>query len=151
MTARPATGALRRVRDALRHELAALAQRVGGVGAPGDGGQRQRMRGLAADLDACLRPHLEWEERTVHPIVDKFACDGPAAFSACMRYEHVIIHRWMAELSRRAESSDAAAFARRADNLLGLVEAHFELEEQVLFPILDRSLHPESLAAPASR
>jgi hypothetical protein len=30
------------------------------------------------------------------------------------------------------------AFTRRTDNLLGLLEAHFEEEEHVLLPILER-------------
>ncbi len=145
MTARAATEALRGVRAGIREALAEIAQRVGAVAASAAAAPTASMRAIAADLDACLRPHLEWEERTVHPVVDKFACEGPAAFSASMRYEHEIIHRWMAELSRRAGERDAVAFARRADNLLGLVLAHFELEEEVLFPILDRTFHPESL------
>jgi hemerythrin-like domain-containing protein len=98
------------------------------------------MRAIVSELDACLRPHLSWEERTIHPIVDRFACEGPTAFSATMRYEHEIIDRWSADLARRAEESDFVAFARNADRLLGVVLAHFELEEQVLFPILDRAV-----------
>jgi hypothetical protein len=39
-----------------------------------------------------------------------------------------------------ADAADAVAFSRRADNLLGVVLAHVELEEEVLFPILDRAL-----------
>ncbi|HEX8907827.1 MAG TPA: hemerythrin domain-containing protein, partial [Anaeromyxobacteraceae bacterium] len=96
---------------------------------------------VVAELEAALRPHLEWEESTIHPIVDKFACEGPAAFSTSMRYEHVIIYRWLGELGRQAQDSAAVvAFSRRADNLLGVVLAHFELEEEVLFPILDRAM-----------
>jgi iron-sulfur cluster repair protein YtfE (RIC family) len=141
--AKVATSALRQVRARLRLALGAIADRVGRVAAApeGSGGAR---REIAGDIDETLRPHLEWEERAIHPIVDKFACEGPAAFSASMRYEHEIIHRWLAEIARLAEGDDARAFARRVDNLLGLVLAHFELEEQVLFPILDRAMSPDA-------
>lgn len=139
-----ATTALRQVRARLRLTLGAIADRVGRVAAAPEasGGAR---REIAGDLDEALRPHLEWEERAIHPIVDKFACEGPAAFSASMRYEHDIIHRWLADVARLAEGDDARAFARRVDNLLGLVLAHFELEEQVLFPVLDRAMGRETI------
>ncbi len=135
------TAPLRQARDRLRRSLAAIADRVGALAALPVEERAAAMRELGADLDALLRPHLEWEERTVHPVVDKFACEGPAAFSASMRYEHEIIFRAMGELRAMADDgATAVAFSRRADNLLGVVLAHFELEEHVLFPILDRSL-----------
>ncbi len=100
---------------------------------------------VVAEFDERLRPHLDLEERTIHPVVDKFACEGPATFSASMRYEHTIIYRWLAELGQQAgEASAAVAFLRRFDNLLGVVFAHFELEEEVLFPVLDRTMSASS-------
>ena len=53
--------------------------------------------------------------------------------------------RWIGELGAMAKSpsADAQAFTRRADNLLGLVRAHFESEEDVLLPVLDRTMTPE--------
>ena len=134
----------------MRERLAGISDRIGALSASPPGERRAAMRAVVADLDACLRPHLEWEERTVHPIVDKFACEGPASFSSSMRYEHTIIERWSADLARRAEAGDAAAFTRSADRLLGVVLAHFELEEEVLFPILDRSVDPRAFQLAAS-
>ncbi len=137
---RLASGPLREARARIVERLAGIAERVGGltvgIGAPPDA-----LRSIASELALCLQPHLRWEERTVHPIVDKYACEGPATFSASMRYEHEIIYRWLEEL-RDLAVGDAVTFARRADNLLGVVLAHFELEEHVLFPILDRSVSP---------
>ncbi len=135
------TAPLRQARDRLRRSLAAIADRVGVLGALPVEARSTAMRSLAADLEALLRPHLEWEERTIHPVVDKFACEGPAAFSASMRYEHEIILRAAGELRSMADdATPVVAFSRRADNLLGVVLAHFELEEHVLLPILDRAL-----------
>ena len=59
-----------------------------------------------------------------------------------MRYEHKVVNRWIEELERfaEAEKPDVVAFARRTDNLLGLIWAHFEEEEEVLLPILDRTM-----------
>ncbi len=138
---RTLTAPLREVRAHLRQEFARIAERVGALRDLPLGAGAAAMEDIAAELLARLRPHLEWEERVIHPVVDKFACEGPATFSTSMRYEHAIIYRGLDEL--RAQASDPAAvvaFSRRADNLLGVVLAHFELEEQVLFPILDRAL-----------
>lgn len=143
-----ATAPLRETRARMVEHLGAIAARVGALGVTADEPTVSAMRRVVADLAATLGPHLEWEERTVHPIVDKYACEGPAAFSASMRYEHEVIRRWLAELRDLAEGP-SVAFARRADNLLGVVLAHFELEEHVLFPILDRSVSPAALGVRA--
>ena len=140
------TTGIRHVRAAIRRKLASLAAEVGALDGLAGGVQRASMERVARELEACLRPHLEWEEATIHPIADKYACEGPAVFSASMRYEHEIIYRWLGELAALAEG-DAASFRRRADNVLGLVLAHFELEESVLFPVLERSLPPGALQA----
>ncbi|BDG02986.1 hemerythrin domain-containing protein [Anaeromyxobacter oryzae] len=139
-----ATAPLRRARARVREVLDGISERVGALAAEPAAGRAGAMRAIVADLDACLRPHLDWEERTVHPVVDKFACEGPAAFSASMRYEHEIIQRSLTDLERRTGAGDAATFARHADRLLGVLFAHFELEEEVLFPILDRTMSPEA-------
>lgn len=141
-----ATAALRAERARIRVRLAAISEAAGAVATASHERRGAAMREVIAALDACLCPHLDWEERTLHPLVDKFACEGPAAFSASMRYEHEIIHRWMAELARIAAAGvDVVGFVRQADRLLGVITAHFELEEQVFFPVLDRSVTSEWL------
>ena len=147
---RLATSELRAERARIRVRLARISELAGAVPAASAGRHGAAMREVVAALDACLGQHLQWEERTLHPIVDKFACDGPASFSASMRYEHEIIHRWMAELARAAAAAtDPAGFVRQADRLLGVITAHFELEEHVFFPVLDRSVSPEWLLGQA--
>lgn len=88
-----------------------------------------------------IKPHAEWEERSLYPVVDKLA-RGANPFTSTMRYEHRVVGRWIGEL--RAESDkptlDAAKFARRTDNLLGLLWAHFEEEEEVLLPFIDKGM-----------
>ncbi len=138
-----ATAPLRVARARIVGRLGEIADRIGTLGTASSDTQHPRMHHIVTDLATCLRPHLEWEERTIHPIVDKYACEGPAVFSASMRYEHEIIYRWIADLRDLADG-DAVPFARRGDNLLGVAIAHFELEEHVLFPILDRNMSPAS-------
>jgi hypothetical protein len=62
-----------------------------------------------------------------------------------MRYEHRVVGRWINELRAEADKPkiDAAKFARRSDNLLGLLWAHFEEEEGVLLPFIDKGMSKE--------
>jgi hemerythrin-like domain-containing protein len=62
-----------------------------------------------------------------------------------MRHEHKIIARQLDDLALEVlrSSPDAKRFARHADNLLGLIAAHFENEEEVLLVILDASMTAE--------
>ena len=92
-----------------------------------------------------LLAHAEWEERVLYPAVDRRASGSGHAFTSSMRYEHRIVGRWIGELEAMAASRppDVVAFARRTHNLLGLVSAHFEEEEEVLLPILDRTMTAE--------
>ncbi len=62
-----------------------------------------------------------------------------------MRNEHKIISRWISELESTStrKSTDARDFVRKVDRLLELIMAHFASEEDVLLPILDRSMTPE--------
>jgi hemerythrin-like domain-containing protein len=101
-------------------------------------------------LGEHIRPHAEWEERVLYPLVDgKAGSPARHPFTASMRYEHRIVGRWIDEMGaiRGKAKPDVRAFARRADNLLGLIAAHFEEEEEVLLPILDATMKPEEFKA----
>lgn len=90
-------------------------------------------------LDEEIRPHATWEELKLYPLLDAMV-GGREPFTASMRREHAIIDRWIEDLAVNAASAapDVVSFARSADRLLGLIEAHFEEEEAVLLPILER-------------
>ena len=96
-------------------------------------------------LEEHIAAHAQWEERALYPVVDRQADGGDNPFTASMRHEHVIVGRWIGELDQlaAADLANVQAFTRRADNLLGLIWAHFEEEEQVLLPVLDRSMSAE--------
>jgi hemerythrin-like domain-containing protein len=91
-------------------------------------------------LDDEIRPHATWEEVKLYPLLDSMV-GGGERFTASMRHEHAIIDRWIEELAVHAgsEAPDPGWFARRAERLFGLIDAHFEEEEEVLLPILDRA------------
>lgn len=89
-----------------------------------------------------LLPHLAAEEAVLHPAVDRQLPRSSASVTEAMRQEHDILRRWVRELEGLAYGSmpDHDAFVRRGERLLGLIEAHFEVDEEVLYPVLDRAL-----------
>lgn len=92
-----------------------------------------------------IKPHAEWEEKVLYPAVDSRAAKGSNPFTATMRYEHTIVGRWTDQLESQevATSAGARKFMRSTDRLIGLIDAHFEEEEEVLLPILDKSMSKE--------
>jgi hemerythrin-like domain-containing protein len=110
----------------------------------------QQMK-TAAFVVKFLREHIvdhaKWEEEHLYPAVDRRTHGGDHPFTESMRYEHKIVGRWIDELAAMTAGPtlDAKAFARRSDRLLGLIAAHFEEEEEVLLPILDRTTTREEL------
>ncbi|MEO8196823.1 MAG: cytochrome b/b6 domain-containing protein [Thermoanaerobaculia bacterium] len=105
--------------------------------------ERQRtMTFVVKFLDEHIRSHAAWEEAHLYPVVDERAGRQGQPFTASMRYEHGIIGRAIDGLSTLAAATppDAKAFARAADRVLGIIGAHFEKEEEVFLPLLDRSM-----------
>jgi iron-sulfur cluster repair protein YtfE (RIC family) len=126
----------RRVQEHLRH----VHEWVGALPAQELAEQKDTAQKVVSFFEEHIEPHAAWEERFLYPVVDELAGSGANAFTSTMRYEHRVISRWIAEL--RAETVratiDPAKFARRTDNLLGLLWAHFEEEEEVLLPFIDK-------------
>lgn len=107
--------------------------------------QQTGMRFVVAFLNDHIRPHAADEERVLYPVVDSRAGGGPNVFTAAMRHGHRVVDRWIHELATEAAgpSPDPVKFARRTQRLLGLLEAHFEAEEEVLLALLDHTMTRE--------
>jgi hemerythrin-like domain-containing protein len=114
---------------------------IGALAAAPADEQRAIMGRVVAFFAGHIAPHAAWEEAKLYPAVDRRASRGEP-FTASMRLEHRVVERWTHELEGLAAAGDAHAFARRADQLLGLVLAHFEAEEEVLLPVLDAHMTP---------
>lgn len=88
-----------------------------------------------------IAPHAKWEEEKLYPLIDRLAGTTEAnRYTATMRQEHRIVGRWIALLREHLRKNDNRAFTRRAENLIGLLQAHFEAEEEVLLPWADRTM-----------
>jgi hemerythrin-like domain-containing protein len=104
--------------------------------------QRQKMAFVVRFLEEHIKSHAAWEESHLYPLVEQQAGREGEPFTASMRYEHRIIGRGIEGLAAlaAAEPADARAFARAADRTLAVITAHFEKEEQVFLPLLDRAM-----------
>jgi hemerythrin-like domain-containing protein len=87
-----------------------------------------------------LLPHLAAEEEVLYPAAERLIPGSAAGLTEALRKEHEIMRRWIGEMERLAEEPmpDHNAFTRRGERLLGLIEAHFEVDEAVLLKILDQ-------------
>lgn len=130
----------------IRTHLDEVADKVGKLSRATATEQKTLMAEIVSFFEKHIAPHADWEERVLYPAVDTKA-GSPSAhpFTASMRYEHRIVHRWVKQLDAERKSSkpDLTRFARQSDRLLGLVLAHFEEEEEILLPILDAKMAPE--------
>jgi Hemerythrin HHE cation binding domain. len=145
-------GAKKRVTEPFREEhagirehLGHIQQKAGTLRAAAPGEQKMTMRFISKFLNEHIRPHAEWEEKVLYPVVDRLAKSGVEAFTSTMRFEHGVVGRWIDELTTESEQTtpDVEAFGRRTDNLLGLLAAHFEEEEEVLLPLVEKGMSPE--------
>jgi len=139
------TAPFRREHVEIKEHLGHLDSMIGGLPAAPAAEQRRTMTMVVKFLDEHIRKHAEWEEAHLYPAIDKRTLAGAHPFTASMRHEHRIVGRSIDALAAMAgdPASSPATFARSADRLLGLISAHFEEEEEVLLPILDKSMSPE--------
>ncbi|HEY6928242.1 MAG TPA: hemerythrin domain-containing protein [Thermoanaerobaculia bacterium] len=107
--------------------------------------QKTIMVQIVRTLKEHVLVHAEWEERVLYPAVDRRAGSGPMPFTASMRHDHTIAIHQMAEIDTESARPrpDPRWFARRTDQLLGLLLAHLDAEESLLLPILDKSMTAE--------
>lgn len=129
----------------IRERLSRISDLVGKLPNQPASQQRDTMKRVTAFFMGHIKPHAEWEEKVLYPAVDKRAGSQTHLFTATMRNDHKIVGRWISELESESEKTkaDPKAFARKTDRLLGLITAHFENEEEVLLPVLDKSMTSE--------
>ena len=141
------TESFRQKHSEIHEHLTHIDGMAGNLDGQSAGMQRETMARIVKSLKTHILAHAASEEKVLYPVIDRYAGVGVAGstFTSSMRYEHRVVERWISELERMSAAStpDATAFARRADNLLGLINAHFEEEEEVLLPILEAKMTPE--------
>jgi hemerythrin-like domain-containing protein len=124
----------------LRRILGTLERTLESVHEASEAEQIALMKSGVLTLKEYLLPHLAAEEEALHPSVDRQIPASSARLTEAMKREHDIMRRWIGDMERLADQPmpDHNAFARRGERLLGLIEAHFEVDEEILFPVLDQ-------------
>jgi hypothetical protein len=109
------------------------------------------MQSVVDLLKDYLLPHLAAEEAVLYPAAERQLPTTAASLTSVLVREHAIMRRWIEEMEQLATRSmpDAEAFIRRGERLLGLIESHFEVDEGLLFPILDEA--PPEVAQKGAR
>lgn len=130
---------------AIKEHLRHMSQMIQSIPGAAPEVQKRDMAKLVEALKGHILPHAEWEEKVLYPVIDHKTGGGKYVFTAAMRHEHRIVGRWIDQLTCESVKGnpDPKFFARRADQLLGLILAHFEDEEEVLLPVLDATMTPE--------
>ncbi len=123
----------------LRRRVEDLAARVRVIAELSAGERRGEMAAIAEALDETVRTQNEWEERVLYPTIDaRTACSG-VALSALMQIEHARMAQSIDALAELAlgSSPDALRFAVTFERLVGLLLGHLEVEDRVLFRLLE--------------
>jgi iron-sulfur cluster repair protein YtfE (RIC family) len=98
---------------------------------------------------AELETHFRTEEEVLFPAFESATgmTGGPTQM---MRYEHVQMRDLLAQMEGGLASRDKAAFAGAAETLLIFMQQHNMKEENILYPMCDRSLAAQADALGAT-
>ena len=126
----------------LKRHLGHVAAMAGGLSTAIPSDQRAFMSKVVRFLEVQVAAHTTWEEKRLYPLIDELAGSSREPFTAALRHEHRVIRGWIEELADEATKPvpDVRFFARRTDNLVGLLEAHLAVEDEVLLSLVDRTM-----------
>lgn len=99
-----------------------------------------------------LIPHAMAEDRVLYPIVERVM--GAPGATATMSRDHVEVVRFTEELGSLKDKvalfgvteNDLTALQRVLFGLYGIVKLHFDKEEEIYVPILEKGLSPSEAA-----
>lgn len=138
------TDPLRNQQEALKDQLLKLNQNVADLSTLQPLDQTASMQKIALALQTNIRPHENWEAAVLYPAVDQIV-GGVYSFTATLAYDQIIINRWIDDLALLAARTniDILTFQRRAFFIFGLLTAHIEEVEQILFSVIDKNMTPQ--------
>jgi iron-sulfur cluster repair protein YtfE (RIC family) len=139
------TERLREHRERYRGQIEQLAFYIDTLHEVSEARQIEIMAAVLAILRDDFQVQARQEERFLYPAVDRLAGASVPPFTAFLRHDHQVIDRWIDDLDRISTEplADHNRFCRRLERLLGLLEAHLAAEDELLLPLLDRSMTPE--------
>ncbi|MEW6164111.1 MAG: hemerythrin domain-containing protein [Pseudomonadota bacterium] len=90
-----------------------------------------------------VETHFRTEEEVLFPAFEAVTgmAGGPTQM---MRYEHAQMRELIEQMERAREAGDGNAFAGAAETLLIMMQQHNMKEENILYPMCDRTLAAQS-------
>ncbi len=95
-------------------------------------------------FDAELEAHFATEENFLFPAFET-ATGMSAGPTQVMRMEHSQMRELLMEMADAQQEQDLRRFAGAGDTLLILMQQHNMKEENILYPMCDRSLDPATI------
>jgi hemerythrin-like domain-containing protein len=91
----------------------------------------------------AMERHFSWEEETLFPAFEEATgmTEGPTVM---MRMEHAEMRELMAAMQAAAKARAADDYLGAGETLVVLMQQHNMKEEQILYPLMDRSLGGEA-------
>lgn len=131
---------------AAREQLVDVSTLLDDLDSVGRERRTRLMASVVSVLDETVVRTFGTREERVFAVVDRMV-GGTRPFTETLRREHRLIERRWAELSAMASEAapDVVEFRRLARELIGLLRAHLELEEELIDPLLDRALSPSDV------
>jgi hemerythrin-like domain-containing protein len=102
---------------------------------------RETFRRFRGEIEA----HFATEEEVLFPAFEA-AAGMSAGPSQVMRFEHAQMRDLMAQMEQAVTNQDSGAFAGAAETLLVLMQQHNMKEENILYPMCERTLSGQPLA-----
>jgi iron-sulfur cluster repair protein YtfE (RIC family) len=96
-----------------------------------------------ARFNAQMQAHFQAEERLLFPAFEAATGmrQGPTQM---MRHEHEQMRSLLSQLAEACAAHDADGYSGAAETLLMLMQQHNMKEENILYPMCDRSLGAEA-------
>jgi hemerythrin-like domain-containing protein len=96
-----------------------------------------------ARFNAQMRAHFQAEEEVLFPAFEQTTgmTQGPTQM---MRHEHQQMRSLLSQLEDACTRHDAEGYAGAAETLLMLMQQHNMKEENILYPMCDRTLGPQA-------
>jgi hemerythrin-like domain-containing protein len=133
------TDALRGDHAKILNTLHALGERIEKLHESGTLDQLALSREVIDFVNRQVAPHARAEEYTLYPATDWAAGEG-SRLTEVPRFEHQLVARRCQALEKAISAgSSSGKLMHLCYGILGLVAAHFQVTEEVLFPYLDKA------------
>ncbi len=99
---------------------------------------------LFSQFDSGLRAHIRWEELMLFPPFEEKSGMRNSGPTAVMRIEHQQIKQILENIGKQIGHDNVDTLSKELLDVLG---AHNQKEEQILYPMLDRMLADGEKAA----